>query len=118
MNKQILKEDINAFAESFELGEQMRSKTFLFTGATGLIGSVMIKCLLALNKKDNLGIKVIAVVRDMEKAKSVFAGEFSEVEFKNVSLDEINVSTMGTDVDYIVHLASPTASKYFVEHPV
>lgn len=118
MNKQILTEDIKAFAECFELSESLRGKTFLITGATGLIGSVMTKCLLALNRKENLGIKVIAVVRSLDKAKSVFADEFSDIEFKDLSLNEINASSIGTDVDYIVHLASPTASKYFVEHPV
>lgn len=118
MNKQVLIEDINTFAEGFELGEHLRGKTFMFTGATGLIGSVMIKCLIALNKKDNLGIKVIAVVRDIEKAKIVFADEFSELEFRKLGLNEINATTIGIDVDYVVHLASPTASKFFVEHPV
>ena len=118
MNKQILTEDVKTFAECFELSELLRGKSFLITGATGLIGSVMTKCLLALNRKENLGIKVIAVVRSLDKAKSVFADEFSDIDFKDLSLNEINASSIGADVDYIVHLASPTASKYFVEHPV
>lgn len=118
MNKQILIEDINTFAKYFNLGEQLRGKTFLITGATGLIGSVMIKCLLALNKINDLGIRVVAVVRDQDKAKSVFADEYSEIEFKILCLNDVNTSTVGTDVDFIVHLASPTASKFFIEHPV
>lgn len=118
MNKQILIEDIKVFAESFELGESLRGKTFLVTGATGLIGSVLIKCLIALNRKDGLGLKIIAIVRDLDKAKSVFSDEFSEIEFERLDLSEINVKTIVSNVDYIVHLASPTASKYFVEHPV
>lgn len=118
MNKQILIDDVNAFAESFELSESLRGKTFLITGATGLIGSVMIKCLLALNRKWALGIKLVAVIRDMDKAKTVFADEFSDIEFKKLNLNEINTSSIGENVDYIVHLASPTASKYFIEHPV
>lgn len=118
MNNQILKEDIRVFAESFELGESLRGKTFLVTGATGLIGSVLIKCLIALNRKDGLGLKIIAIVRDLDKAKSVFSDEFSEIEFERLDLSEINVTTIVSNVDYIVHLASPTASKYFVEHPV
>lgn len=118
MNKQILIDDVNAFAENFKLSESLRNKTFLITGATGLIGSVMVKCLLALNRKWVLGIKVIAVVRDFVKAKTVFADEFAEIEFRNLNLNDITPSTIDIDVDYIVHLASPTASKYFVEHPV
>lgn len=118
MNKQILIDDVNAFAENFKLSESLRNKTFLITGATGLIGSVMVKCLLALNRKWALGIKVVAVIRDMDKAKKVFADEFSDIEFKKLNLNEINTSSIGENVDYIVHLASPTASKYFIEHPV
>lgn len=118
MNKQILIDDVNAFAESFKLSESLRNKTFLITGATGLIGSVMIKCLLALNRKWVLGIKVIAVVRDLDKTKTVFADEFAEIDFRKLNLNDITSSTINADVDYIVHLASPTESKYFVEHPV
>lgn len=118
MDKQILIEDANAFAEGFELRELLRGKTFLITGATGLIGFVMIKCLLALNRRKSMGIKIIAIVRDFDKAKNVFGDEFSQIVFKQFNLNEICISTIGSDVDYIVHLASPTASKFFVEHPV
>ena len=118
MNKRILLEDVNAFADCFELSEEFRGKSFLITGATGLIGSVMIKCLLALNRRYALGIKVIAVVRDQDKAKNIFGEEFSLIEIKKINLTEINLSSIDADIDYIVHLASPTASKYFVEKPV
>lgn len=118
MNNQVLKEDVLQFAEQFELWEQFRGKTFLITGATGLIGSVMIKCLLALNQRYALGIKIIAAVRDLDKAKTIFGEEFSQIETKMINLTEISLSSIDADVDYIVHLASPTASKYFVEHPV
>ena len=118
MNKQVLIEDVNEFAEQFELGELLRNKAFLITGATGLIGSVMIKCLLALNKKKNLGIKIVALVRNMEKAKAVFDEDFSLIDFKQLELNKIIVDSIGTEIDHIIHLASPTASKFFVEHPV
>ena len=118
MNKQVLEEDIHLFALHFELWEQLMGKTFLITGATGLIGSVMVKCLLALNRQKGLGIKVIAVVRSLEKAQKVFAEEFAQIRFSQLELADINAKTIGEPVDYIVHLASPTASKYFVEHPV
>lgn len=118
MNKQILQEDVQLFAEQFELWEQLRGKTFLITGATGLIGSVMTKCLLELNRQKDLGIKVIAVVRSLEKAQKVFAEEAAQIKFYQLGLTEIGVESIRDHVDYVVHLASPTASKYFVEHPV
>ena len=118
MNNQVLTEDIQQFAETFELWKQLQGKTFLVTGATGLIGSILIKCLLELNRQKELGIKVVAVVRDLEKAKIVFEKDFSKIEFKQIALDDISKDNMGTNIDYIIHLASPTASKYFVDHPV
>lgn len=118
MNKQILIEDVQQFAEHFELWEQLRDKTFLITGATGLIGSVMVKCLLELNKQKQLCIKVIAVVRNLEKAQKVFAEEAAQIKCYQLGLSEIGTDSIRDHVDYVVHLASPTASKYFVEHPV
>lgn len=118
MNKQILIDDVRQFASGFELSEQLRNKTFLITGATGLIGSVMVKCLLELNRQKDLGIKVIAVVRNLEKAQKVFAEEAAQIKFYQLGLTEIGVDSINDHVDYVVHLASPTASKFFVEHPV
>ena len=118
MNNHILTEDVQQFAEQFELWEHLRSKSFLITGATGLIGSVMVKCLLAVNKKRDLGIKVIAVVRSLEKAQKVFDDEYSQVRFYQMELSDINMESIPDNIDYIVHLASPTASKFFVEYPV
>ena len=118
MNNQILLDDIKLFALNFKLSEQLRDKTFLITGATGLIGSVMVKCLLELNRQMQLGIKVIAVVRSLDKAQNVFADEYSQIDFRQLELSEITQEHIGCIVDYVVHLASPTASKFFVEHPV
>ena len=118
MNYQVLKEDVQQFAEHFELKEQLRGKTFLITGATGLIGSVMVKCLLALNQRDNLGIRILAVVRDLDKAQKVFKEEYDYIQFLQLSLTDITLEAVTAPVDFIIHLASPTASKFFVERPV
>lgn len=118
MNYQVLKEDVQQFAEHFELKEQLREKTFLITGATGLIGSVMVKCLLALNQKDNLGIRILAVVRDIDKAQKVFKEEYGDIQFFQVPLTDITHNTVTAPMDFIIHLASPTAGKYMEDHPV
>lgn len=118
MNNQVLADDIRSFANDFELSEQLRGKTFLITGATGLIGSVMTKCLLELNAQKNLGIKVLAAIRSLEKAKNVFGDDYPKIEFKEIDLTDICATEFSVKPDYLVHLACPTASKYFVEHPV
>lgn len=118
MNNFVIKDDVRQFAGHFELWEQLSGKTFLITGATGLIGSVMIKCLLELNRQKQLGVKVIAVVRNLEKAQLVFTDDYAQIDFRQLGLTDITTDSISDPVDYIVHLASPTASKYFVEHPV
>lgn len=118
MNYQVLKEDVQSFAQQFYLREQLRGKTFLITGSTGLIGSVLVKCLLALNQLYDLEIKILAIVRDLEKAQKVFSGEFEDIHFLLLPLTEIERDNVQGPVDYIIHLASPTSGRYMEEHPV
>lgn len=111
---EVYRNDIDEFVATFVLASELEDATFLITGATGLIGSALIHCLLALSK----GVKVIAPVRNAAKAKGLFSGE----ELSYVTIVECDILQFDynelTDVDYIVHCAAPTASKYFVEHPV
>lgn len=118
MENIVLNEDVRLFAEHFELWEQLRDKTFLITGATGLIGSLTIRCLQELNRRHGLGIKIIAVVRDMKKAMSVLKTGSKDVVILHMNLHNLGLYDNLPIVDYIIHLASPTSSIYFVEHPV
>ena len=83
--------------------------TVLVTGATGLIGSNLIKYLLENN------YRVIGLVRNVEKANkklpqsnllSFVVGDITQ---------SINISEA---IDYIVHGASNTSSKAFIDEPV
>ena len=118
MNKQVLEEDVKQFTEHFDLWEKLKGKTFLITGATGLIGSVMIRCLLALNKKYGLGIRILAVIRSIDKAEAVFGDYYDDIEFVQLPLAAIKTEDIAHKVDYIIHLASPTSGRYMEEYPV
>lgn len=118
MNNRVLEEDVRQFAEHFELWEQLKGKTFLITGATGLIGSVMIKCLQELSKQRGLDIKVLAVVRNFEKAGLVLGTEGENLKFLKTDLKDINADSIGRKVDYVIHLASPTVGRFMEENPV
>ncbi len=111
--KDVLTRDIEAFASSFPLKDELNGARFLITGATGLIGSTLIRCLSALEED----IKIVAPVRNIEKAHAMFGEEYGDVAFLPFDLLGGDYSLLG-DVDYIVHCASPTASKYFVSNPV
>ena len=114
MNK-IQKKDINEFANSFELSDLLVNSSFLVTGATGLIGSTLVHCLLALNR----GIDITCPVRNLGKAKDMYGEEAERIHFIECNLTEYLNNLREKDIfQYIVHCASPTAGKYMTEHPV
>lgn len=103
--------NIQEFATTFELAEDLQNSRFLITGATGLIGSTLINCLLSLGKD----IDIIAPVRNLGKAQAIFNN--CKVKLIECDLATFNYDSLG-DIDYIVHCAAPTSSRYFMEHPV
>ena len=111
----IQKEDIKEFVNSFELSDCLVYSNILVTGATGLIGSTLVHCLLALNR----GIGITCPVRSIIKAKEVFGEEAGRIHFIECNLIEYVNNLREKDVfQYIVHCASPTSGKYMTEHPV
>ena len=117
MNK-IERRDIDDFAGMFPLAEMLRRRKFVITGATGLLGACMVKCLLALNKSYSLGLHVTSVVRNKDKASRIFGEETDCHDFYVYDFASSESFNPCDEADYIVHFASPTASKYFLEHPV
>lgn len=115
VENKVLQNDFDSLAKSNTPFSKLDGKTVLVTGATGLIGSQFIKSIACYNRVNNTNIKVVAFVRSEEKAKKVF-GEIPNIE---LLVGDINSKIeYSGNVDYIIHGASATSSKYFVEHPV
>lgn len=112
MSSKTQQEDIQDFVQSFVLADELANSSFLITGATGLIGSSLIRCLLELDK----GVRVVAPVRNKVKAMSLFDGIDGQVEWLECDLASYAYDQIGT-IDYIVHCASPTNGKFVAEHP-
>lgn len=110
--KNNMNEDIIKFTGNFELSDCLSNSSFLITGATGLIGSVLVKCLLALNKD----ISITIPVRDLTKAQFIFKDYANQLKIVECDLTDY-VGHLEEHFDYIIHLASPTSGKYFIEHP-
>lgn len=114
----ILKEDIRDFATRFPLWEELRGKTIAVTGATGLLGACAIRCLLALNRLYDAHIGILAVVRSEEKLRAMFAEDFGDIPYYIYDFSRDGVFMPAGRVDALLHFASPTASRYFVDYPV
>lgn len=112
MNK-ILLEDIAQFANSFPFRKDVRNKKFLITGATGLIGSTIIRCLLELDEQ----VHIIAPVRNAQKLQDILGEQAQSIQAIECDLMSFDFNTLDS-VDYVFHCAAPTASSFFINHPV
>lgn len=101
--------DIQEILFNKALFSEIERSTVLVTGATGLIGSMLVKTFLGANEKYETKINVVGQIRNFEKAKSLYGKMFDSVEF---------IRDPYMACDYIIHTVSPTTSKYFVKHPV
>lgn len=110
-NKTVLKEDIDTVVSEYKLFEKLKNSVVLITGATGMIGSMLVRVLHAANEKYALNISVYGQIRNIEKAKALFGSLLNSTNIHMVTTDDVVC-------DYIIHTVSPTTSKFFIDHPV
>ncbi len=112
-----LQQDLNDLAKKI-IEYRLSDSTILITGATGLIGSLAVKAILTANDKYNANIKIIAMVRTREKVCEVFSEQANSPYIKFIYQDVIEKVMVSEVVDYIIHTANSTTSKYFITNPV
>ena len=106
----ILREDLSSIAARFPHWDQLAGRSVLITGATGLVGSLLVRSLCAAP----VPITVIAHVRNEQKARAMFG----QLPIRYALGDVTEPVSYDGPVDYILHTASVTASKTFVTQPV
>ena len=112
---EIVKKETASIASAPLSWDKLRGKTLLITGATGFIGSYIIRALLLKNETDGLGVRVLALVRNRERAEKMYG--------TNEALDYIVQDVcqpLPTDkkADFIIHCASNAAPKEYSMYPV
>lgn len=116
----VLKEDLLylCYSEKIEW-DRFAGKTIFVTGATGLIGSLLCKAFLVADRERGLGITLIALIRNREKAKTVFGVDFEKLKLVISDIVTLDIDvTLDCEIDYVFHCASITASKTMVNMPV
>lgn len=118
----ILSEDFEYIRRNYDFSF-FNGKSVLTTGASGLLGKQLCLYLLYLNEKNGADIKVLALVRNLEKAEKVFGSEFSNSGIKFVKCDVLDTKNLENaladkKVDFVIHGASITSSKDFINHAV
>ena len=114
----ILTKDFDELLNSELDLELFRNKTFFITGATGLIGSLLTRFLLYADKQIGLNLRILALIRNQEKAQRLYADYLpTPLKFVVAELGHGNLQ-LNEKVDYIIHAAAVTRSKQMVTDPV
>jgi nucleoside-diphosphate-sugar epimerase len=109
----IIEEDIQYILKQPLPWEQFKNKTVLITGGYGMLAAYLVEVLLTLN------IKVIAIVRNIEKAKNRFSKYSNKFGKDLVFIIKDIMDPIDIDyADFIVHAASIASPLYFGKNPV
>lgn len=115
-------DDFDAVIKSSTELRFMKGASILITGSTGLVGSLLGRFLIYDNQHCGANITIYLVIRNRQKAQDIYGELLNDEHVRIVEADITEdlehdfVSSM--NIDYIVHAASVTASKFMVEKPV
>ncbi len=101
--------------------ERLRGKSFMITGASGLIGRCLIDTLMLANSNRGLDVRVIAVARNEERLRKIFS-EYVGKGMVHILTHDVTKAfgddEYEGDIDYILHLASNTHPIVYATDPI
>ena len=117
MISKILQEDFSRIFNDYEFAE-LKGKSIFITGATGLLGTQLIKFLDYLNQTKEYNLKIYALARSEEKVNKIFGDSSRKERIHFLYGDVLNLPQVPFSLDYVIHGASITASKEFINHAI
>ena len=117
MNK-IISSDMESLINNCPYVDEFKNKTILITGATGLIARNLTFFFLELNRKMNTNVKVVALVRNIEKSKVAFADYLNDDNFEFLVQDVCEPIRYEGDVNYVFHAAGSCSAYAIKTNPV
>lgn len=106
LDNYIIDEDIARIIGEDLPWDELAGSTVLVTGASGMIPSYVAYTLLGLNDSRDLGIRVLALVRNEQKARGIFGHILDRDDFSMIVQDVTAPLSIDGSVDYIFHGAS------------
>lgn len=94
------------------------NKRVLVTGANGMLPSYIVLTLLELNRKKDINVNVVALVRNRIKASKIFSDYLDDPHLNFVVRDVSLPLDLNIHCDYVIHAASQASPKYYGIDPV
>ena len=113
-----IEEDIFNLIDDSPSLDYYKNKTVLITGANGMIPAYFVYLFLEMNNSMNSNVKVIALVRNKEKAQKKFANYIGNKHLIFLVQDVCDPIILGYNIDIIIHAASQASPKYYGIDPV
>lgn len=114
---EIVQEDLKKLIDENLDFDSLKNKSFLVTGANGMLATYFIFFLMYLNDVKNTNIKIYALSRNKEKLKTRFLCD-DRTDVVPIIQDVCSEINVKNKIDYIIHMASSANPSTIISDPV
>ena len=114
----VIQEDVERICKGNADLAAFDNQTLMITGATGFVGSFLVHTLLQSSLKRNGKTKIVAIVRNEQRAREMFAPYVEKGMMEFLVQDVCQPVGYEGPVDYVIHCASNAAPKEYGTDPV
>jgi len=118
LNHLLYEDDIKILSNLDISWEMLHNKSILITGATGMIGTLLVDVLMERNLQFHSNIQIYALGRSDKRAKERFISYYMDQTFHFIQQDINEPMDINVQIDYIFHCASNTHPRAYAEDPV